>query len=194
LWRPSSGPPTRRRSWRCNPVAGFASPKHALAQITGDVEAVCEARRIARLVERTRTPVFLYSFERETDAVVPDHVIHGRDTNFVFGNNFDRPLPYVLNKADLALVGAMTGYWTRFAARGNPNRDDAKVVRWPAFNHARSDFKTPLVSTKAFDIDSKYITLDWPIREGQRWREEHCDFWEPFFLGSVAGSIPASQR
>lgn len=158
------------------PSADFASPKHALAQMAGDVEAVCEARRVARLIERTATPVYLYSFERETDAAGGDHVIHGRDTNFVFGNNFDRSPHYVLNNADLALFGAMSGYWTRFAAQGNPNSDDATVVHWPVFKH------------------SKYIAFAWPIRRGQRLREEHCDFWEPFFLGSVVGSVPASHR
>ena len=73
------------------PVADFASPKHALARLTGDAEYVCEARRVARLVSRTRTPVYEYSFEREVDAVAPDLVIHGLDTNFVFGNNYGPP-------------------------------------------------------------------------------------------------------
>jgi hypothetical protein len=31
----------------------------------------------------------------------------------------------VLNRADVALFGAISDYWTRFAAEGNPNRDDA---------------------------------------------------------------------
>ena len=119
------------------PVADFPSPKHALAQMAGDVEAVCEARRVARLIESRGTPVYLYSF----------------DTEFVFGNNFGPPSTYVLNEADRALFNVISGYWTRFAAEGN-----------------------------------------WPIREDKRWREAHCDFWEPFFLGSVAGSVPASQR
>jgi para-nitrobenzyl esterase len=44
------------------PVADFTSPKDALVRLAGDVEYVCEARRIARLIERTRTTVFLYSF------------------------------------------------------------------------------------------------------------------------------------
>ena len=70
------------------PVADFPSPKHALSQLAGDVELICEARRVARLVERTGTPVYLYSFEREVGPVAGDQVIHGLDRNFVFGNNY----------------------------------------------------------------------------------------------------------
>ena len=165
------------------PATDFASPKLALSRLIGDVEAVCEARRVARLIERTKTPVYLYSFEREVDAVVPDLVIHGLDRNFVFGNNYAPPTPYVLNADDLALFGAISGYWTRFAASGNPNSDDTAVVHWPAYKH-------PNGRGRGAD---QYIVLDWPVREDKRLREAHCDFWEPFFLRSIAGgSVPAS--
>jgi para-nitrobenzyl esterase len=165
------------------PAADFHSPKLALSRLAGDVEYVCEARRVARLIERTRTPVYLYSFEREVDPVVPDLVIHGNDRNFVFGNNFGPPSNYVLNVDDLALAAAIGGYWTRFAATGSPNTDDAEVLHWPAFKH-------PTGQGRGAD---KYIVFDWPIREDKRRQEEHCDFWEPFFLGSIAGSVPAAR-
>jgi len=50
------------------PLAQFASPKNALAALTGDAEYLCEARRVARLVARTGTRVYLYSFQYEVDA------------------------------------------------------------------------------------------------------------------------------
>ena len=165
------------------PVADFASPKLALSRLTGDVEMTCEARRVARLVERTGTPVYLYSFEREADPVVPDLVIHGLDRNFVFGNNFGPPSNYVLNADDLALFGAIAGYWTRFAATGNPNQHKGEGLRWPMYKHPKGHGRGA----------DKYLILDWPLREDKRLREEHCDFWEPFFLRSItSGPIPAS--
>src|SRR5262245_50510940 len=166
------------------PVDGYASPKDALAQVVTDAEYVCEATRVARLIERTKTPVFLYSFEYEVDPVVPDHVAHGLEVNFVFGNNYGPPLftPYVLGPADLALSSAIGAYWTRFARTGSPNTDDPNAVHWPAFKH-------PTGGGRGSD---NYLTFDTAITEGGRLRETYCDFWRPFFIRTVSGAVPAS--
>ena len=165
-------------------AADFATPKDALARLVGDAEYVCEANRMARLIEQTKTPVFLYSFEYEVDAVAIDRVVHGLDVNFVFGNNYGPPLfaPYVLNATDLALFRAISGYWTRFARTGTPNTDDPNVVHWPAFKH-------PAGPGRGSD---KYLVFDANVSEGKRQRETYCDFWSPFFLRSISGAVPAS--
>jgi len=167
------------------PAADFSSPKLALSQLAGDVEAMCEVRRVARLVGRTGTPVYQYSFEREVPSVAGDQVIHGIDRNFLFGTNYGPPSPpYVLNAEDLGLFRAIAGYWTRFAATGNPNTDDESVVHWPAFKH-------PSGRGRGSD---KYLALDVPVREAKRLREAACDFWEPYFFRSIAaGPVPAGQ-
>ena len=101
----------------------------------------------------------------------------------MFGNNFGPPSNYVLNEDDLSLFAAISTYWTRFAASGNPNGDDDGTISWPAFSHSNGNGSGA----------SKYLVLDWPLREDKRLREEHCDFWEPFFLKSIAnGSTSAS--
>jgi hypothetical protein len=77
----------------------------------------------------------------------------------------------------------MAGYWTRFAARGNPNTDDESVVHWPAF-------KAPEGIGRG---SRKYLVLDRLIREGKRLKEAECAFWEPFFLRSMLAGVPAGQ-
>ena len=91
------------------PAVNFPSPKDALTRLTSDAEGVCEARRIARLIERTQTPVRLYAFGHQAEA------------------------------ADFAL-----------SVSGAPGRGSDKFA-------------------------------------------ERCDFWDRFFLGSVAGTTPASR-
>jgi para-nitrobenzyl esterase len=166
------------------PAGDFPSPKDALVRLVGDVEYTCEARRTARLIEQTKTPVYLYSFQREIDTVVPDRVAHGMDVNFIFGNDYGPPLfpPYALTGADLALSQVIGGYWTRFAAAGTPNTDDPSIVRWPAFTHP---------SGRGRGAD-KYLILDATVLEGLRLRERACDFWERYFFRSTTGAVPAA--
>jgi len=166
------------------PAAAFATPKDALATLVGDAEYLCEARRVARALERTNTPVYVYSFEREVDPVVLDRVVHGMEVNFVFGNNFGPPLfpNHTLTGDDLVLSRAMSGYWSRLAATGRPNIDDPNVVHWPAF-------KTPSGRGKGSE---KYLVLTAPIVEGLRFGGERCDTWDSLFLRSISGAVPAS--
>ena len=166
------------------PADASSSPKDALAQLTGDAEYTCEARRVARAIERTGAPVYLYSFEYEIDAIAVDRVVHGMEANFVFGNAFGPPLiaSYQLTPADLVLSRAMGDYWVRFAATGNPNLDDDSVVHWPAFRHPSGDGRGA----------DKFLILDATIRAAQRPRESFCDFWEPYFLRSLTGPVTAA--
>jgi carboxylesterase type B len=145
---------------------------------------VSEARRLARLIEATRTPTFLYSYEYEIDFLSLDRVIHGVESNIIFGNNYVPPIfaSHVLNAADLALHTAMAGYWTRFAGTGNPNSRDDGIVHWPAFKH-------PTGAGRGAD---KYIIFDRSIVKALRPREEQCDFWEQFSFRTMLGGLPAS--
>ena len=163
------------------PAAAFPTPKHAFSQLVGDVEESCEARRIAKLISRTQTPVYFYSFERE----IP---YSGRypgdprlDPNFVFGNNYAPPTAYLLSADDRLLSNAIGDYWTRFAATGNPN--DASAVKWHRFI-------SPAAEKLAAE---KYMVLDLLPREDKRPREDQCNFWEPFFLRSLLGAVPAGK-
>jgi para-nitrobenzyl esterase len=169
-----------------DPDSSVPYPIEALARVTGDAQFVCEGRRLAGLIERTRTPTYLYSYEYEIDTLSLDYVIHGVESNILFGNDYAPPVfpGYALADADLTLHEAMSGYWTRFATKGNPNRGDRAVVHWPAF-------KRP---TRWGHKDERYIVFDSVIREAGRPREPQCDFFERFFFRSILGSVPASPR
>jgi para-nitrobenzyl esterase len=164
--------------------ASSSSPIETMATLVGDVQFVCEARRVARAIERSGTPTYLYSYEHVIDELSTNFVLHGVESNILFGNNYSPPVfpSHTLDAADLALHAKMAGYWTRFAATGNPNRGDESAFSWPPF-------KRPDGSGRGND---KYIILKSDIGEGARLREARCDFFEPFFFRSVLGGVPAA--
>ena len=160
------------------------SPIEAMARIVGDVQFICEARRLARSIERTGTLTFLYSYEYEIDTLSLNHVVHGVEGNMLFRNNYGPPLfpAYTLLPPDIALHDTMAGYWARFAATGNPNRG-TDALSWPPFKH-------PNGAGRGAD---NYLILDANPREGSRLRERECNVFEPFFLRSVLAEKPAAQ-
>jgi para-nitrobenzyl esterase len=167
------------------PAADFPTPEDALARVAGDAQFVCEARRLARAVSETGARTFLYSFEHEVDDVFPDRVIHGTESNIVFGNNYvPNQFPnHPLDANDLVLHAIMAGYWTRFAATGNPNVDDDSVFHWPLFKDPRGSGRG----------SNKFVVFGPPVDDGKRPREAQCEFWEPMFLRTLFGQVPASE-
>jgi para-nitrobenzyl esterase len=165
--------------------AAATSPIEAMARIVGDSQFACEARRLARAIEQTGTRVFMYSYEYEIDTLSLDHVIHGVESNILFGNNYLPPVfaTHALNAADLGLHGKMAGYWARFAAAGNPNHGaDDSILSWPPFTR-------PQGAGRGTD---KHIVFDATLGVRARVREAACDFFEPLFLRSVLAGVPAS--
>jgi hypothetical protein len=169
-----------------DPTSSAPPPIEAMARVTGDAQFVCEARRLARAIERAGTPIYLYSYEHEIDTLSVGHVVHGVESNMLFGSNYTPPLfpSYVLAPQDLALHTAMAGYWTRFAATGNPNRGDDSAFSWPPFTR-------PDGSGRGND---KHIVLRPDLGEEARLREPQYDFFEPLFLRSVLGAFRRPRR
>jgi para-nitrobenzyl esterase len=160
-----------------------SSPIEAMARVVGDVQFVCEARRLARAIERSGTRTYVYAYEHEIDALSLDHVIHGVEGNILFANNYAPPQfpAYTLTADDLALHAAMAGYWTGFAATGNPNRGGRKAVSWPRY-------RRPAGRGRGND---RHLVLVRDIFVRSRLRE-HCDFFAPHVLRSVLGGLPAA--
>jgi para-nitrobenzyl esterase len=164
-------------------ASGYPLPRDAMARLVSDGQFVCEGQRFTSAVASYHEAVFLYSYDYEIDDVFPDRVIHGVESNILFGNDYvPAQFPnHVLTSTDLALHAAMAGYWTRFAATGNPNVDDESVVHWAAF-------KEPLGDGRGA---SRYLALDTIIRTDKRLREAQCAVWEPFYFRTMLGIVPA---
>jgi len=166
------------------PSGAYASPMEAMARVVGDGQFTCEARRLARLVQGTGKSVFLYSYEYQIDDLSVDHVIHGVESNIIFGNHYVPPqyANHPLTQSDNALFEALSEYWTTFAAIGSPNGEPSRLVRWPAFTRPNELGGGPDLS----------LILDATIRGAQRPRGANCDFWEGRFLRPMTLDVPAS--
>ena len=167
------------------PASRYPLPADALARIVGDGQFLCECRRLGRLLRNVRAPAYVYSYEYEIDDLAPDRVIHGVEANILFKNDYAPPqfASHPLNAFDLALHAQMAGYWTRFAATGNPNVDDDSVVHWHMFRQPQGNGRGA----------NRHLVLDQTIVSDTRLREVDCDFWEPFFLRSMLTGRPAGQ-
>ena len=102
------------------------------------VGGTCPYREVSRAaVGANGAPVWRYvythRFENNDPNVTPYRAFHGAQNYFVFGDpSFVDPGIYTPTPAELALSSQIMGYWTRFAATGNPNPPGAKV--WPPYN------------------------------------------------------------
>jgi para-nitrobenzyl esterase len=136
------------------PTQSDADANEAYVRLLTDVEVRCPTRTLARRLSVQDSAVYLYSFEE-------GEAIHGDDVSYVFAGREDASV-------SPTLVGAVQGYWTRFAALGNPNSFGA--VRWPAYVDAS------LVDDPEFS--DRYLILATPPEAGMGFAKDDCDFWD----------------
>jgi para-nitrobenzyl esterase len=149
------------------PVREYGTPRLALIAMTTDAQFVCPCRTIARAAAAAQSPpVFRYFFtqrlSRGAGALLG--AFHGLELFYVF-QRLGVIQTYEPTNSDLALQAAMLGYWTRFAATGDPN--GSRAVNWPQYDPA-SDL---------------YLELGTPITAGNGVRTNKCDFWDRVVSG-----------
>lgn len=94
----------------------------AFRSLHDDFERGHAAWAMARHVTASGGRAYLYYFSYPgKGATAGDGAFHGIDTAFVAGGHFRRSRWGEPDAADWALAGVMSGYWTEFAARGDPN-------------------------------------------------------------------------
>ena len=140
------------------PVASYDSPRAAFVALMSDWGFHCPTRDIARVMDAAQTaPVYRYRFDYvfTQPAVVGYGAGHGMDLVGWFGA-FDTPsFPDGPSADDDALVAAMMGFWSRFAATGDPGGD------WPVFTY-----------------DDPFLKIDRTIRAGSGVSTARCNFWD----------------
>ena len=116
-----------------------ANAEHlAAATLFGDQRYVISARYLAEQMKTVSSLARTYYFQfvpeaqRETFPGAP----HGSEAAYVFGDPGEPGSENYRGDDGAALADAMAGYWTRFAATGDPNGDGAP--EWPAYD-AESD-------------------------------------------------------
>ena len=106
----------------------------AAATLFGDQRYVISARYLAEQMKTVSSPGWAYYFQfvpeaqRETFPGAP----HGSEVAYAFGDTNNPESERYPGASGAALGEAMVGYWTRFAASGDPNGDGAP--EWPGYD------------------------------------------------------------
>lgn len=108
------------------PATAYPTPRDAAVALWSDAQFNCIARRSATVLSRANTaPTYHYWFTQVFEARSgPVPPAHGNELPYVFGTLDDIPL-LTIPDSDLRVSQAAMGYWTRFAATGDPNGADA---------------------------------------------------------------------
>ncbi len=137
------------------PIAAFESPRDAFVRASGDSGLVCGTSDTARRASLGGAPVYAYNFARPIP--IPSisflKATHGAEIAYVFGS-VTPPTP-----EDAALGTAIQGYWTRFAASGEPGGEGALL--WPRW----------------LDATDLRLEFDAEIRPVERFRRAECELW-----------------
>lgn len=116
---------------RADLYAAYGGEDGYNAHVVSDLAFNEPARRLARLHARNGYPTYLYRFDVVSAAMPEPHAgaTHASERQYVFDNLTASPWPTA--EMDHRAADAMAGYWTRFAASGDPNGGLAPV--WPEF-------------------------------------------------------------
>ena len=94
----------------------------------------CPAKAYASAMDKVKSKAYFYEFSRVPPGASRLGAFHALDIGYVFGNLMPiLPSPGAyFDDTDKALSAAMMGYWTRFAATGDPNQPG--LTPWPAYD------------------------------------------------------------
>jgi para-nitrobenzyl esterase len=138
----------------------YPLPRLAAIAVGTDFMFTCPARRILRAALKGGTPAayrYLYAHKYTNSPLTALKAFHASELPFLF-RTFD-VFSYDPTAGDTALSKAMGGYWTRFAATGDPNGGD---LAWPAYG----------------EVSDTALVLDDALSTKSAIASDHCDFWD----------------
>jgi para-nitrobenzyl esterase len=148
------------------PARAYPSPGVALATVLTDWGrklGACPALT-ADQAAATHAPVYAYEFAEDSGANIagfPLGAAHGAELPYLFDGAYDGPGNPTLDPAQQGLSHQMIGYWSRFAATGDPN--GAGLAHWPAYRgDGRLRSLTAAPGGGLTDVDQAH----------------HCGFWK----------------
>ena len=115
--------------------ADDAAVEDATLHLTTDLFMTCPVRIAARAMRKSGRNTYRYFFTRVLPGGEGLGAYHGAEIGYVFGVK----LPWLPSEpVDDQLSHAMMGYWSRFAATGDPNGAGAPL--WPSFHGANEPY------------------------------------------------------
>jgi para-nitrobenzyl esterase len=142
------------------PLSDYSTPSEAVATVYADRNITCPAGWYAGVMAFAQTaPVYRYFFKRTLagDERLADGAYHSSELLYVFQHMNN--LNFYADDNDRLVESIVRGYWTAFAAHGDPNTRDYPF--WPKFDNLNESYQ-------AIDV----ITLSQNYLNKQK-----CDMW-----------------
>lgn len=148
------------------PASTYGSYMAAFEALFADSSFLCPSRDLVRAAAVSQAePVRRYIFQHrfENPKLAPSGAAHGFDVFFALHNlGGSEILP---SPGEVSLADTMLGYFTRFAATGDPNGGGAPP--WPVYDAARH----------------LHLVLDETTSVGDDDRDGPCDLWAALYAG-----------
>jgi para-nitrobenzyl esterase len=146
------------------PDSAYDTPRYALIAVHSDYQLTCEIRNVALAAAGAQRPNvwrYLYTHRFENDTSLNAlRAFHTAELYFLFGNFQPvRGINYSPTVQELAFSSELMGYWTRFAATGDPNGPGA--TQWLPYDAADEHM---------LQLDESFASID-------GYHIPHCNFF-----------------
>lgn len=136
-WLARMFPDSADRVFAAYPAATDDGVRAAFVSLHNDYQRGHTAYSMARETARAGQPAYLYYFSYPgKGATARLGAFHTIELAFVGGGHFRRGRWGEPDEQDWRLAGVMSGYWTQFAAAGDPTRSG--LPSWPPFDAAKN--------------------------------------------------------